>query len=236
MLKGFSAGWLISTFALGKDAKGLRDEWDQKPPEDRRKLQIYEPSSLVKRLTAANIIQSPDRLVRPERLRFSEEDYLLVTPFGEFWAILTLDPETGIRQSVIAYDAATGSRITSKEQLKQIAATDTTLRSLSWPADELRDQTQQTERLRDELQSIVRVPIADHWADYRPARPEDFVGRDQLQNEVFDLFEGVRTRRSATRLLAIKAPSGWGKSSCVLKIIARASNVRTGKQRYLSLQ
>lgn len=225
-LKGFSAGWLISTFALGKDAKGIRDEWEQRPPEERRRLQIYEPSSLIKRLTTANIIQAPDHLVRPTGLRFSEEDYLLLTPFGEFWVLLALDPETGIRQSAIAFDAGTGARITSKDALKAIAQTDTTLGSLNWQGNEQRDQTEQSERLRSELQSIVRVPIAENWADYRPARPEDFVGRDQLQDDVFDLFESVRAKRSTTRLLAIKAPSGWGKSSCVLKIIARASNVR----------
>ncbi|WP_246149287.1 restriction endonuclease [Skermanella pratensis] len=39
MGKSFSAGWLISTYALSKDAKGFCDEWNAKSPEERRRLQ-----------------------------------------------------------------------------------------------------------------------------------------------------------------------------------------------------
>lgn len=225
-MKNFSAGWLISTFALGKDAKGVRDEWQQRPPAERRTLQLYDPETLVNRLVAAKLIVPPDLLKRPTGLRYSEEDYLLLTTFGEFWVVIGLDAETGIRQSVITFAAETGARISSTKTLNAIAQTDTTLAALTWQADEQHDQTAQSERLRGELQSIVRVPVADHWADYRPARPQDFVGRDQLQRDLFNLFDSVRMRGTNTRLFAIKAPSGWGKSSCVLKINARASNIR----------
>jgi hypothetical protein len=83
-----------------------------------------------------------------------------------------------------------------------------------------------TSRLEVELESIVGVPVADHWADYRPARPVDFVGRETVQNTVFSFLDNVRLKTTETRLVAIKAPSGWGKSSSVLKIASRASNVR----------
>ena len=131
-----------------------------------------------------------------DSLRYADEVYLLLTPFGEFWALLVLDPETGIRQTAILYDAKSGTRITSEKTLAAIAETDTTLAGLSWLADAAPNQEKDKERLRGELQSVVRVPIAEHWADYRPARPEDFVGRDQLLKEVFDFFEKVRTRQS----------------------------------------
>lgn len=70
------------------------------------------------------------------------------------------------------------------------------------------------------------IPVADHWADYRPARPVDFIGRDSLQSDVFDFLEAVRNKTTSTRLIALKGPSGWGKSSTVLKIASRARNVR----------
>jgi hypothetical protein len=225
--RGFSAGWLISTYALGKDAKGVRDELEQRPPSERRMLQIYDPPALIKRLVAARVIADPASLIKPsDTLRYADEVYLLLTPFGEFWALLVLDPETGIRQTAILYDAKSGARVTSEKTLAAISETDTTLAGLSWLADASPNQEKDTERLRGELQSVVRVPIAEHWSDYRPARPEDFVGRDQLLKEVFDFFEKVRARQSRTRLLAIKAPSGWGKSSSVLKIGAKANNIR----------
>lgn len=218
-----SAGWLISTYALGKDAKGLRDEWDQRPPAERRMLQIYDPSALVTRLVTATVIVDPGQITRPPGLRYAEEVYLLLTTCSEFWAILALDEATGIRQSVLLFDALTGSRVTSRETLEDVSQTDTTLKSLRWLAGPPPDQTKEAEQLRGELQSIVRVPIAEHWADYRPARPEDFVGRDQVQKDVFEFFDKAKSGQSTTRLLAIKAPSGWGKSSCILKIGSHAT-------------
>ena len=66
--------------------------------------------------------------------------------------------------------------------------------------------------------------MADDWADYRPARPQDFVGRQQLQRDLIDIFDKVRFQQTETRLFAIKAPSGWGKSSFALKVAERANS------------
>lgn len=48
--KGVSAGWLISTSTFGKDGRGLALEWQKKPLEERRKLQLYTPENLAKLL------------------------------------------------------------------------------------------------------------------------------------------------------------------------------------------
>ena len=37
----YEEGWLVSTGALGKDAKGFTAEWEAKPPAKRAKLSIY---------------------------------------------------------------------------------------------------------------------------------------------------------------------------------------------------
>lgn len=222
----FSAGWLISTFALSKDAKGLRDKWGQKPPAERRKLLIFDPPLLADRLISARVIVDPASLNKPTSPRYGDEFYLLLTTFGEFWAVLMLEPETGIRQAALLYEARTGNQVMSAATLALIAATDSTIASLNWIAGTPASQEKEAIRLKNELQSIVQVPMADHWADYRPARPEDFIGRDKLQKDVFEFFEKVRVGQTQTRLLAIKAPSGWGKSSAVLKLAARAGTPR----------
>ncbi len=216
--RDLSAGWLVSTYALGKDAKGVRDEWTQKPPEKRRQLQIYDPAALIKRLVAAQLIVSPDVLNRPAAHRYSDDAYLLVTPYGDFWALPVLDAASGIRQSVLLFEAHTGAQVSEEQTIDRVAQTDTTLASLTWLRSVATAPEADSARLRNELQSIVRVPTADHWADYRPARPQDFVGRDQLQADVFDLFERIVNQKTRTRLVALKAPSGWGKSSSILKI------------------
>lgn len=226
----FSAGWLISTHTLSKDARGMRDQWNQRPPQERRLLQIYDPPRLIERLVSAKVVVTPEALIRPADLRCADETYLLLAPFGEFWAVPVLDDEAGMRQSALLYEAATGKRTVLAKTLSAIANTDTTLANLRWLASKPSNSKHEAERLRSELQSIVRIPVAEHWADYRPARPEDFVGRDEIQQSVLSFFDRVRTGQSQTRLFAIKAPSGWGKSSCVLKITSRAASKRSQRR------
>lgn len=225
-----TAGWLISTYALGKDAKGFRDKWNQKPLPDRRRLQIYDPEALLGRLVGAGLVVDPATLVVPSELRLSDERFLLLTDFGEFWAVVVFDPDSGIRESALLYDARTGGRITAKGIAARITETDTSLAALSWLIDESSPSQIDRDQIRIEYQSVVQVPVADDWADYRPARPADFVGRDEHLRSVFDFFENIRTRTSRTRILAIKAPSGWGKSSFVLKIANSAQNIRNRKK------
>ncbi|MGO4712137.1 restriction endonuclease [Bradyrhizobium sp. 2TAF24] len=226
--KNYSAGWLISTFALGKDAKGFEDEWNQRPPEERRKLRIYPPEKLVERLVAARIIVDVDSLVIDRsRFRTGSEAYLLITQTSEFWALPVLAEGTGIQIAALLFDASNGNAITDSATLDWIDRTDRSLQ-LPWISDSANPTAiaTATSRLALELESIVGVPVADHWADYRPARPEDFVGRETVQNTIFGFLDSVRTKATETRLVAIKAPSGWGKSSSVLKIASRATNVR----------
>lgn len=224
--KGHSAGWLISTFALGKDAKGFEDEWNSKSVEERRRLRIYPPDKLIDRLISANII------VDPKTLRYDAKNYktspdaiLLLTLSGEYWAIPVLDAATNIRSAALLFQANDGHQVTNQSTLDLIAKTDTTL-ALPWVSDALESHDFASTKLQRELDSIVRVPMADHWADYRPARPEDFIGRETVQSAVFQFFDAIKNGTTGTRLLALKGPSGWGKSSCVLKIASRAANVR----------
>lgn len=224
--KGYSSGWLLSTFALGKDAKGFEDEWNQKPPEERRKLRIYSPERLIERLVKAQIIVDAASLqIDSEKFRVGNDVFLLLTQDGEFWAVPVLDPDSGIRSAALLFQADTGKQVTHQAALDRLAKTDTTL-SLPWIAGGVESQAFAAAKLHADLESIVRVPVADHWADYRPARPEDFVGRENVQTTVFQFLDAVRNQTTTTRLIALKGPSGWGKSSSVLKIASRASNVR----------
>ncbi|MBR0646890.1 restriction endonuclease [Plastoroseomonas hellenica] len=223
-LEDFSSGWLISTYELGKDAKGIRDRWAQKPPEERRRLQVYDPQSLIDRLVKAGFLFDPSRLRRPDVPKLADELYLLLAQDKTYWALIGVDEQTLIRRAVYVYDAHTGERVTAKAVLASLAATDSSMATLVWEAEDNADRSREAQRLKQELQSVVRVQSGDHWADYRPARPQDYVGREDLQKDVLDLFEKVRTRATRTRVFAIKGPSGWGKSSSVLKIADRAGS------------
>ena len=91
-----------------------------------------QPAALVERLICANVILNPDTLQVPSGLRFAEEPVLLLTNFGEFWAKIVLDSDTGIRQSALLYEAGAGTRVTSAATTTKINETDSTLAGLSW--------------------------------------------------------------------------------------------------------
>lgn len=219
MMKDYGAGWLITTHALGKDAKGLEAEWREKAPEIRRKLVVLPPEKLVPRLIAANTVVDPDQIPLGPELKRTGEAYLLLSKRGNFWALPIIDNETGVAGSVSLHDATNGTAITGATLLAWILQTDTTLKTLS-PVTILTGG--QRAKLKAELDNIVSVPMADHWADYRPSRPADFVGRESVQKDIFSLLNQVRSGTTSTRLLALKAPSGWGKSSAVLKVVDKA--------------
>lgn len=219
VMKSYAAGWLISTHALGKDAKGLAEEWKDKNPDERRRLRVFTPDILVPRLIEAGVVCSPDALPIDATLRRSSEAYLLISKRGNYWAVPIVDLDTGVAASVAIFDAKSGAPIRNATLLAWLLQTDTTLSNLSPVGLGSPDAAV---KLKQELDNIVGVPMADHWADYRPSRPTDFVGRESIQADIFDFFEQVRTGSTGTRLLALKAPSGWGKSSSVLKIANRA--------------
>lgn len=221
-LDDFASGWLLSTHDLGKDAKGIRDKWSQKSAAERRKLRIYDPESLVDRLIRAGFLFAPEKLERPGGATFADDIYLLLAAENNYWAIIGIDEQTRMRRAVYVYDAHDGKRIVSRSVLTGLQATDSSMASLVWETEDNADRSRETQRLKQELQSVVRVQSGDNWADYRPARPQDYVGREDLQRDVSELFENVRARTTQTRVFAIKGPSGWGKSSSVLKIADRA--------------
>lgn len=79
---------------------------------------------------------------------------------------------------------------------------------------------------------VTTVPSSDKFDDYRPARPEDFVGRDDLISELIGFLGQVRNGTTDTRLLALSGPSGFGKSSVVLNLAAKCRNLRWRTQFY----
>ncbi|MDO4234308.1 restriction endonuclease [Pseudomonas sp.] len=231
VFKNYSSGWLISTFDLSKDAKGFEVEWNQRPVEDRRRLRIFTPENLIPRLISASVIFDPSKLpIDLHKFKVGNEATLSITSRGQFWVIPLIDKNTLIPNSSLLFDASNGQGVSSKDIFDWFSTTDSTA-CMPCVSQEKPSEISATSKLKLELESIVRVPVADHWADYRPARPEDYVGRETIQAEVFNFFDKVRTGTTNTRQIAIKAPSGWGKSSSVLKIAAKASNKRN-KNKY----
>ncbi|MBN2872734.1 MAG: restriction endonuclease [Halothiobacillaceae bacterium] len=216
--------WLVSAGPLGKDAKGFMEEWESKPPEKRSKLIILTPDRVIAALVRARLI-----CAAPEHdTSLPDEDHrgtwvLLLTPDGPFWAIPVLS--AGVPEQVIIFSARSGRRPTERE----IAV----LAQLDWSYADLEIRLE-VEALAvvsqsepsSESTTVIPVAVGDQWRDYRPARPEDFVGRKEHQDRVLALVDAVAHRRTRTRVFALLGDSGMGKSSLIVKLQDRFQNKR----------
>jgi predicted transcriptional regulator len=218
----YHEAWLVSAGPLGKDAKGFQVQWENKPPEESQRMSIYTPERVIDALISAKLICSPPAQIAARRL--GSEDLLgdwllLITEHGRFWTVSCLS--SGIPTDVLVFDARTGLLVDDQETLRRLAKTDSSQAALDFEF-----ATRLEELLGDTRESVVEVESGESWADYRPARPEDFVGRIEAQDALFRLLDSTRKRETLTRVFAITGDSGMGKSSLVTKVRARSKNVR----------
>jgi len=230
-LKNYQEGWLISAGPLGKDAKGFQEEWEQKPTDERQRLSIYNPGRVVDALLAASLVKplpSESEVKAWGRDLRLGEWILLITPYGRFWGAPALS--SGVPSSVVVYDAAEGGFVTDHGLLRNLAATDSSLSTLDFDLLARPKTRGGVEPIPTGPDKVVQVQHGDSWADYRPARPEDFVGREDAQTRVLTLLEAVRKKESSTRVFAITGDSGMGKSSLIAKLRRKAAGLRNRRK------
>lgn len=230
LLKGIKTCWLVTTGGLSKDAEGIRIEWENAKREG---LVFFTQNRIIDLLADSHLIISVDIICEPLKDRFTmgSEALLMLTSAGMYWIVPVTDSEVGLSSSVLAFDASTGRRIVSTDQLNELKTRKNSFSSFQWLGEEPVD-TKISEGLKEEYNNIVPVISGDDWTDYRPARPEDFVGRKKILSNIFEFWENVNRGSSNTRLFSIKAPSGMGKSSVVLKAVSIASNNRKYSKKF----
>ena len=227
-LKDYQEGWLISTGPLGKDAKGFQHEWEKKP--ESQKLSIYTPERVIEVLISAGKVK---RLPYDSAVEtIGNEDQvgdptLLITQYGVFWTIACL--EGGVPAGVLVYSTKTGNLVKEPALLRNLAQTDTSQNGLNF--EYVLNWSKSTEE--SSLNRVIEVEHSATWADYRPARPQDFVGRKEVQERIIDFLEKVRKEKSGTRVFAIKGDSGMGKSSLITKLRDRVRNQHYRKKFFM---
>jgi len=224
MFKGYDEAWLISTGTFGKEAKGFVEEWEKKPNDQAKKLGFYTPEKTIGALIDARIISHPPQEKFNEILKSKNkfgEWLLLVTPYGEFWVGSIL--AGGLPNGILAFHAADNEMVMDEELLRNLAKTDTSVANLDFlmcfslaAGEEIKPATLQSE--------VVEVQHGDSWSDYRPARPEDFIGRLKVQEKILSLLKSISKDETQTRIFAVTGDSGMGKSSLIAKIRDRSFN------------
>ncbi|MBS7332162.1 MAG: restriction endonuclease [Weeksellaceae bacterium] len=225
----YHEGWLISTSDFTKDAKGLVDQLEQSESQ----ILFYTPKrvieSLIKSNTISNLPQSHlESFIDVEQIG---EWTLLITPFGRFWAVTIL--KGGIPANVICYHAKTGKLVEEQELLDNIALTDSSLSKLDFSKIISTKSDKQNNNINRSSIEVVEVQRGDDWNDYRPARPQDFVGRTKDITAIFDFFKKIREKDISTRIFAITGNSGLGKSSLIIKLSEKANNRHQKQKNFL---
>ncbi|AIT08758.1 hypothetical protein LO80_01390 [Candidatus Francisella endociliophora] len=83
--KEYKEGWLISTSELGKEAKGLREEFNQNKNNN---IIIYDINDLIRNLVKLKVISAYIPLQKINNNVFDSDSYfLLITEYGFFWVV-----------------------------------------------------------------------------------------------------------------------------------------------------
>ncbi|WP_029808477.1 restriction endonuclease [Vibrio parahaemolyticus] len=219
----YSEGWLISTSDFTKDAKGFVESWKSKSKDKSERLSFYYPSVIIEALKSSSIISEPPMQAAKEFIGDPENlgDWtLLLSEYGTYWCIYTL--KGGAPYGVLVYNASSGKHIRDEETIQNLTTLNTTIADYDLRVG-IDKETASTNALPKKLPPVVQVQVGESWDDYRPARPEDFVGRDSTQKEILNFLNSAMDK-SGTRIFAITGNSGLGKSSLIAKLRARSRN------------
>lgn len=229
--KDYAEAWLISTGEYGKEARGFAEEWKAKPKEQATKLSFYEPEKVIDSLIRSGVIKKQPEDLAAEYIGSENligEWVLLITSYGIFWAAATL--AGGIPSGVLCYYSKNNELVEDADLLSKLADTDTSLNKLDFQLPRS-NKTKVSEIDSTKTVSVVQVQTGEAWSDYRPARPEDFVGRVKDINYIFDFFKSIKEKNTNTRIFAITGNSGMGKSSLIAKLKSKAGNYQN-KNKY----
>lgn len=219
----YSEGWLISTSNFTKDAKGFVENWNSKPKDKSSKLSFYSPDLLINSLQDSSIITRPPMSHAENFINGKEflgEWILLVSQYGMYWCVYTLNG--GSPYGVLVYNATNGKQIQDEVTLNNLSSLETTLTDYNLRIG-LKDDCAEKTTIPSIFPTVVEVQTGESWNDYRPARPQDFVGRDSTQKEIFNFLESAKSN-NGSRVFAITGNSGLGKSSLIAKLRDRSRN------------
>lgn len=220
---------LFSIGLLGKEAKGAIEELKG---DDRISFSHYGPTELIEAIVDSKTFELPKENEIPITVSHAN---LIVHPEMPFiW--LFQDQKDGKPYRLLPFTTASDKEKPDPGDMRILLDTFTLLEGLP-VAEYLGSDSQPSlpnkadEQLSTEF--VSKIVTADALLDYRPCRPEDFVGRLGMQKELWDFLERVRDCKTNTRLLSVIGGSGLGKSSLVAKLSERFKNIKWKNKLYL---
>ncbi|HSP30528.1 MAG TPA: hypothetical protein VLO13_00690, partial [Halomonas sp.] len=223
----------LALFSAGPLTKGAKGALDDCVSDPRASFSFYGPDDLLEALVDSGTAPQLDEDKLPSTI--SHATLLVYTDFPYIW--LLQEQMDGRPYRIIPYAHSAQFRPTpaairallDKHQILEGLPVVEYLETGNVPVALPPTNTGKQE----EVEVVGQISTGETILDYRPCRPEDFVGRLGLQKEIWDFLANVRDEETSTRLIALVGASGYGKSSLVSKLSARFRNKKWKNKYFL---
>jgi hypothetical protein len=210
-------GYFVHTSELQQAAAGIREEMVR---DHGSSVTFFGPQKLVELLVEANLINAPPKH-EATPTAVPTKIILLYTPHQKAWVCVYAVGTTASHYSV---------KTASTQSLGE--ADFQTVRN--YLSEELQDLERLPEPLaithipfpQREHEVIAEVQESQEWPDLRPVGSKFFVGRNDIAKRLYHFVRAPIDDASAPRLFFVEGKSGWGKSSLLVHLRARARNKR----------
>ncbi|MDR4498167.1 MAG: hypothetical protein MRK02_09650 [Candidatus Scalindua sp.] len=214
--------YLFSTSNPGKEAKGVLDELKNSDTSTHTpSLAFIDPAKMVSMfMDVFNLQKIPDILQKKDN--FSSGCLILYPKIPPFWVLEEHHEGIPYRAVIIS---ATCDQFPPKELIKEIFNKSGLYQGLNLHLYNKRvDLDIPKETVPEINETVSKVTEAESLDDYRPCKPEYFIGRYNTQKEIWQFLDKIRKENTSTRILALTAQSGFGKSSLIIKLASRFRN------------
>lgn len=216
-LDDITHAFFVSTSPLGKEARGLVESLKskkRKPP-----LVFLGPDELLEEFV--ELRYAPRSTVDRDEPRLVESYLILAPNMPRFWLHEFAGSDSKRRLMVETDRKHPVAIIEVRDLLREHALFQDLEIALLEDINDIDDSKPAAEPPRE---TVGLVPMAEAIYDYQPCKPADFIGRADLIGDVVRFVEQVRksnARSSISRVVTLTGPSGFGKSSIVLKLCDR---------------
>lgn len=211
---GHDAIALFSTVKLGKDAQAVLEDYKKRKVD----FSFYDTQEILNSLIVSGLVK--DIQANDLKPNYSNATLLLHPEISPHWLYQEIEDGTPIH---LVYQSL-GSTA-SAERLRKILDKENIflgldLKNINADNGVEKPSTYQTKEI------VSNIILADDIMDYKPCRPQDFVGREDIQKEIWEFLDAVREHRTDCRILSLTGSSGNGKSSLVANLAHRFTNIK----------
>lgn len=210
-------GYFVHTSELQQAAAGIREELIR---DHGSSITFFGPEKLVELMVGANLVNAPHTQEDTPNA-VPTKKILLYTPHQKAWICVYAVGTAASHYSVASASGQPFGEIDFK-----------TIQNY------LNEELQGLERLPDPLslshipfpqkenEVIAEVQESQEWPDLRPVGSKFFVGRDVIAKKLYHFVRAPIDEGSAPQVFFVEGKSGWGKSSLLSHLRARARNKR----------